>query len=116
MVARRGMGPPAWSARVDGSLRGTKMHNFAQTLADVRKAAETINNAAQNNEGELPELLAEVKFGPETFAQILMNHLPMDAMLVDDKVFWLKVVEYMGSDYLAEFRKVGGFMAKTHEF
>lgn len=86
---------------------------FAEELQQARTAIATL--ARLDNHGELPELISD-QLPARVFAQILMNHLPLNHLEMEDKVFWLTVVEYMGGDYLAAMRKVGGFMNKVNEF
>lgn len=88
---------------------------FGEALGRVRNATEVFETEGQEFNGDLPELFEDVRFSPEVFAQILMNHIPCDDRIAD-KVFWLKVAEYMGPDYVSGYRLVGGFMNKVNEF
>lgn len=71
---------------------------------------------------DLQEFTAEtVAFGPVFTGQLLMEILPSapdhgQRMSAMQKAFWLQVAEYMGPDWIDEFRKVGAFMSKVDSF
>lgn len=94
----------------------TEENVFARDLQAVRDAIAALVGAANNSEGDLPDLFAEVRLPADVFGQLLMNHLPMGRMDVEDMAFWLAVMTAIGPDYVAEFRRVGGFMNKLGEF
>lgn len=94
----------------------TEENTLVAAIELVREAHRDLIEAERIMSPELPELYADFKLPSASFAQILMNHLPLDHMATADKVFWLEVMDYMGPDYLAEFRRVGGFMNKLGEF
>jgi hypothetical protein len=94
------------------------MKEFHESLAAVQAAKKVFEEEARAHSGSVPELFEDVRFEPDVFAQILMNHLPNpeSRMSGTAKKFWIDVLMHMGPDWLPAFRKVGGFMTKTGEF
>lgn len=93
-------------------------NRFATVLQTARDFATAINHP--DNEGDLGELLNEVKFTPEVLAQILMEHLPVPdinkRLTPEIKMFWMRVATHMGPDWIEEFKNVGAFMSAVDEF
>jgi hypothetical protein len=98
---------------------------FADAVEDVRTA---LRHMGGEFEGDLPELVGQAKEGdfnvmlitPEIVGQFLMETLPipeMDARLsTAQKLYWMKVAEYMGPDYIRELRRIAAFMDKVDQF
>lgn len=92
------------------------MPEFAKDLQTFRDATAHMIDVALAQEAELPELTAGTVFPAELFAQLLMEHLPIEGMDFVSKQFWLRVAEHIGPDYIAMFKHVGAFMNKVDEF
>lgn len=89
-----------------------------QAEMSLKLAVDLLNGGveAQNRLGENDDnVFAELS--PDTVARILMNVLPADvAMTLAAKKFWMAVAVEMGSDWLAQLRKTGAFMATVEKF
>jgi hypothetical protein len=94
----------------------TDENEFARDLQTFRNAIATMLDMCEKWDGELPELFADTRLPAAVFGQILMGHLPTEGLTVQDKIFWIEVMEHMGPDWVNEFRHVGGFMNKLGEF
>lgn len=99
--------------------RAQEAKHFAMSVDEYTKAMDLINTIAIEEAGDWAEITASSSVQPSAIvmAQLLMEALPQSGrMNSGDKRFWLEVAEYLGPDWIAEFRKVGGFMAKVDEF
>ena len=99
-------------------MENVQANEYAYAHAKVAEAKRLLTEAYAHANGDLSEAYVGFQLDSATFAQILMEHLPQPGMgfNVEQKQFWLQVFDHIGPDWLAEYRKVGGFMAKLAEF
>lgn len=90
------------------------MSDFSEKLARAQEALKVLQSF--KGDGDLGELLQEAEIPYDVFAQMLMEHLPVEGMGFANKEFWFLVSQYLGPDWIASFKKVAAFMAKVDEF
>lgn len=72
-------------------------------------------------QAKLPEVLdSSVQVTPKVLGQLLMNAVGTEGtgpfMSIEQKIFWMNVGEYIGSDYIQELRRISAFMDKANSF
>lgn len=87
-------------------------NQFAKELQILRDAMGVLNSPCE----DLSELLADWRVPPEAFAQILMENIELDVFGIDQKVFWLEVLNHMGPDWLEALAKAVAFMRSVDKF
>ena len=99
----------------ENQIDAHKISDFEQRLLQAHDAIRILTTF--KDDGDLAEILhREHRLPADVLAQLLMNALPMENLLVEQKAYWLQVGEYMGSDWIREFRRMGAFMSRTEDF
>lgn len=101
---------------------GKAAHEAA--MADFHAKAPIVQDAirilnADEDPGELLDPADNIE--PAALAAILLSVLPTADMegarlSVEARVYWMRVADAMGPDWIREFRRVGAFMDKVDQF
>lgn len=88
------------------------LFNFNESLKTFDAGMAAAEDASKA--GELSEVMVNAHPSPEVIAQLMMQALTPNAII--DKVYWVKVAEYMGTDYIYALKRAASFMAKVDQF
>lgn len=90
-------------------------YNIAQAILSLLDELDDLE--------ELPTGFSTLHLRPRHLAQLIMERLPVPGadderikMEDDERLYWLKVADYFGPDWIQSFRKVGAFMQKVESF